>query len=204
MTADDLEGLVDHMMTTLIERLGADWLVPAGELTYSCWELIEHLAESLFFYAGQLVAVPEAIVGSYPYVERNDRPGGHEGTLFVDRDEGPAGLLRALNACSRIVVSLLRTAPSAHRARHMWGHADPEGFAAMSVVEIAVHVHDLASTIGIDWNPSPQLCALTLARLFPDVEVGNDPWATLLWATGRTALADRPRLDDWRWYSEPR
>ncbi|MEA3056345.1 MAG: hypothetical protein QOD30_1777, partial [Actinomycetota bacterium] len=43
-----------------------------------------------------------------------------------------------------------------------------------------------------------ELAAAVLARTFPWVETHPDdgPWRTLLWAFGRIALADRPRLDE--------
>ncbi|WP_328395274.1 hypothetical protein OHS70_08435 [Streptomyces sp. NBC_00390] len=37
-------------------------------------------------------------------------------------------------------------------------------------------------------------------RHFPHVAIDGDVWETLLWATGRTALPDRPQLTEWRWY----
>jgi len=42
-----------------------------------------------------------------------------------------------------------------------------------------------------------------LERLLPDVEPGDDPWAALLWATGRLELPGRPRRTDWGWTNSP-
>jgi len=47
------------------------------------------------------------------------------------------------------------------------------------------------------------LCRRVLERLLPDVEPGDDPWAALLWATGRLELPGRPRRTDWGWTNSP-
>jgi hypothetical protein len=35
------------------------------------------------------------------------------------------------------------------------------------------------------------------------VVVDDDPWRLLLWANGRIALGERPRLQRWRWHCAP-
>jgi len=71
------------------------------------------------------------------------------------------------------------------------------------VVETLVHTHDVASGLGLEWAPPADLCERALARLFPDAPPGGDRWQTLLWATGRAALPDRPRRETWRWDGTP-
>jgi hypothetical protein len=66
-----------------------------------------------------------------------------------------------------------------------------------------VHGHDIAEGLGVDLVPSARLCDRVLARLFPDAPADPDRWRTLLWATGRAELPDRPRLTEWRWYGSP-
>jgi hypothetical protein len=43
------------------------------------------------------------------------------------------------------------------RAYHTFGLSDPEGFAAMGIVEALVHTHDLAERLGLAWNPPADL-----------------------------------------------
>ncbi|MDQ3790225.1 MAG: VOC family protein, partial [Actinomycetota bacterium] len=57
--------------------------------------------------------------------------------------------------------------------------------------------------LGLPWHPPADLCDRVLARLFPEVELAGDLWRTLLWATGRTTLPDRPQRTEWRWHSAP-
>ncbi|MFD0060759.1 hypothetical protein [Streptomyces sp. NPDC056690] len=98
------------------------------------------------------------------------------------------------------MASVLRTAPSTTVSYHVFGPSGPEGFAAMAVVETLVHTHDIAQGLNRQWSPPRELCERVLRRLFPHVTICGDAWDNLLWATGRTALPDRPRLTEWRWY----
>lgn len=81
--------------------------------------------------------------------------------------------------------------------------SDPEGFAAVGIVEIPVRTHDLAEGLGLARVPPAELCSRVLARLFPDVPGTTEPWHTLLWATGRVELPGHPRRTTWRWYGAP-
>jgi hypothetical protein len=112
--------------------------------------------------------------------------------------------LLALEATGALLVAMVRTTPTTVRAHHGYGASDPEGFAAMGIVETLVHTHDLAAGLGLVWDPPADLCSRVLARLFPDAPSTTEPWPTLLWATGRGDLPDRPRLTTWRWYGAPR
>lgn len=109
-----------------------------------------------------------------------------------------------LEACGGLLTALVRTTPAQVRAYHSYVESDPEGFAAMGVVETLVHTHDVAEGLGLAWSPPAGLCARALGRLFPDAPGGPDPWLALLWATGRAELPGRPRLSSWRWYGKPR
>jgi Mycothiol maleylpyruvate isomerase N-terminal domain len=179
------------------------WGNPAGLLEWDCWETVEHMADDLFAYATQLTpATPE---GAYvPIATTATRPGGPESAIHVDRESGATSLLHALEACGALLAAMVAiTAPNT-RGWHPYGSSDPEGFAAMGVVETLVHAHDAAQGLRVPWEPPADLCARVLSRLFPDVPAVAPPWATLLWATGRADLPERARRDEWRWYGEPR
>jgi hypothetical protein len=74
----------------------------------------------------------------------------------------------------------------------------------MGVVEVLVHMRDVALGLDLAWEPPRELCARVLRRLFPDAPAGGDHWRTLLWATGRIALPGHDRLTSWRWQGAPR
>jgi len=130
-------------------------------------------ASDLIAYAGQLAARAQT-----EYVPFD---------IAVDRDADPADLLAVIQATGTMLAAVVRTTPAQVRAWHPFGLADPEGFAAMGIVETVVHTYDIATGLGLDWVPPRSLCAKTLARLFPTAPGNGDPWQVLLWATGRLA-----------------
>ncbi|GAA1364111.1 hypothetical protein [Streptomyces beijiangensis] len=207
VTADDIDLAVQLAIAVLREAPAEAWTAKAGSLEWDCWEVVEHLSDDLFTYATQLGIRTPAVVDWLPFLCESRRPGGPENAVHADRVGGPAGLLQVLEASSALLVAMVRTTPAEVRSFHSFGASDPEGFAAMGVVETLVHTHDLADGLGLVWNPPADLCARVLARLFPyasDVPDGTDPWLTLLWATGRAELPGHPRLTKWRWDGTPR
>ncbi|MDP9841314.1 hypothetical protein [Streptosporangium lutulentum] len=204
MTADDLDWAVRLAVGALREASPAAWDGKAGSLEWDCWETVEHLSDDLFAYAAQLGLRTPPLDGYVPFAVERRRPGGPANTVHADRAAGPAGLLQVLEASGALLVAMVSTTPSQVRAHHVFGASDPEGFAAMGIVETLVHTHDLAKGLGLTWNPPAELCSRVLTRLFPDAPRTTDPWSTLLWATGRAELPGHPRLTTWRWYGEPR
>jgi hypothetical protein len=166
--------------------LDRDWSVAAGDLAWSCRQTAGHIADDLFSYASQVVARPE---DGYLPVE-----------AALDPMATPEGLLRCIVMCGELLRLAVSAAPATARAWHPHGTSDPDGFAAMGITETLVHTYDITRGLGLGWAPPAGPSAAVLARLFPQAPRG-DPSAVLLWCTGRTALADRPRLTQWRWDS---
>ncbi|MEU3960283.1 maleylpyruvate isomerase N-terminal domain-containing protein [Streptomyces buecherae] len=204
VTADDLERAVRHAVATLRQAPAAAWESKAGTLEWDCWETVEHLSDDLFAYAAQLGPATPPLTSDVPFVWESRRPGGPANAIHADRAAGPDGLLQVLEASGALLVAMVRTKPPQVRAHHVFGASDPEGFAAMGLVETLVHTHDLAEGLGLDWTPPADVCARVLARLFPDAPRTTAPWPTLLWSTGRAELPDHPPLTTWRWYGAPR
>ncbi|MET7848994.1 hypothetical protein ABZT48_12330 [Streptomyces avermitilis] len=204
VTADDLDRAVQLAVGALRRAPSAAWDGNAGSLEWDCWETVEHLSDDLFAYAAQLGPRTPPLDGEVPFVWERRRPGGPANAVHADRAAGPAGLLQVLEACGALLVAMVRTMPPHTRAHHTFGTSDPEGFAAMGIVETLVHTHDLAEGLGLSWTPPADLCARVLARLFPHAPASTDPWPTLLWATGRAELPGHPRLTTWRWDGTPR
>ncbi|MEV6553479.1 hypothetical protein AB0M57_32990 [Streptomyces sp. NPDC051597] len=203
VTAADVEHAVRLSVTALRAGLAADWGARAGSLEWDCWETVEHLADDLFAYAAQLGPQQPPLDGEVPFLWEARRPGGPRNAVHADRAAGPAGLLTTLEACGALLTAMVRTASPDVRAHHTFGVSDPEGFAAMGIVETLLHTHDVAQGLGVTWAPPGGLCDRVLARLFRDVPADPDRWRVLLWATGRAELADLPRRESWRWYGEP-
>ncbi|MFE4588767.1 hypothetical protein [Streptomyces laurentii] len=204
VTADDLALAVRLALAALREAPPAAWEAKAGSLEWDRWETVEHLSDDLFAYAVQLGPAVPPMGGDVPFLWESRRTGGPANAIHADREAGPDGLLQVLDASGALLVAMVRTTPSSTRAHHVFGASDPEGFAAMGIVETLVHTYDLTQGLGLVWSPPADLCTRVLARLFPDAPETTDPWPTLLWATGRAALGERPRQTAWRWDGTPR
>ena len=199
---DLVVGLAADALSGVLER---DWRVPAGDLEWDCRETIEHMADDLFAYAGQLGPRRPPQDTHVPFAWQRNRPDGPALTIFTDEGASNAGLIQVFEASGRFLSSLATTVPPETRAFHIFGLGDPEGFAAMGVVEVLVHMRDVAAGLRIVWTPPEDLCDRVLHRLFPEAPTGTPRWETLLWATGRGELAGRERLGEkWRWYAAPR
>jgi len=199
VTADDVTLSV-RLAVDALDDVKDGWDAPAGEVTWTCWETAEHIADDLLCYATQLT---RSANDGYAQFTMTGREGGPQVAVSADPEGGPAGLLDIVDACGGLLAAAVRVAPPEARGYHPLGFADAEGFAAMGVVEVLVHTADIAAGLGVPWTPPADLCARVLVRLFPEVEVTGDPWRTLLWATGRGELPDRPLRTEWHWHSAP-
>ncbi|MEU6947020.1 DinB family protein [Streptomyces sp. NPDC046316] len=206
--ADDLQHAVRLSLAALrgaaSATTAAEWQRPAGGLTWSCWETVEHLADDLFAYAAQLGLDAPALGTEVPFLWERRREGGPANVTYADPKAGTAGLLQVLESCGALLTAVVRTVPADRRAYHCFGLSDAEGFAAMGIVETLVHTHDIATGLGVPFHPPAGLCGQVLTRLFPGAPTDTDRWATLLWATGRGELPARERLTSWRWFAAPR
>ncbi|SNT58981.1 hypothetical protein SAMN05421812_11199 [Asanoa hainanensis] len=203
VTPADVTTVVALLRATLRDVPDDAWDVPAGALTWTCWETIEHTADDLFAYAMQIGPSDPPTDTHVPAGWRYLREGGPALTIFVDRAAGTLGLLRVLDGCGAMLAGVVAGAPADRLSHHAYGISDPEGFAAMGVVETVVHAHDVATTLGLPWQPPAELCERVIERLFPDLPEHPDPWERLLWATGRIALPGHPLRDSWRWDGRP-
>ncbi|MFD0425832.1 VOC family protein [Streptomyces parvus] len=203
VTADDVTTAVRLAVDVLAKAPADRWETRAGSLEWTCWETAEHLGDDLFAYAVQLGPRTPPLDRDVPFRWTPDREGGPHNAVFADREAGPAGLLATLEASGALLASMVRTTPPGVRSYHGYGISDPEGFAAMGVVETLVHAHDIAEGLGLEWAPPAALCDRALARLFPEAPAGGDRWAVLLWATGRAELPGHPRRTAWRWDGRP-
>ena len=205
VSPDDVRLAVRLAVAALSGASDADWDALASGTEWDCWETVEHLSDGLFAYAAQLGPEKPPQDGFVPFAWSRTKPGGPPIALRADRAAGTAGLLQVFESCGVVLAAMVQTAPAQVRAFHGFGVSDPEGFAAMAVVEVLAHTHDIAGTLGVAWEPPAELCDRALVRLFPHAPEGTPRWQTLLWATGRAELPGHPRLgEDWRWFSAPR
>jgi hypothetical protein len=189
VTATQIRDATSEMQRALGFAADADWTTPAGDLDWSCWSTAGHVADDLFSYASQVIAQP---THGYLPIEAN-----------LDARATPAELLECVAMCGRLLGLAVSSAAPDARAYHPCGISDPEGFAAMGVVEVLVHTYDIASGLDLAWVPPHDLCSGVLDRLFPDAPAGS-PADVLLWCAGREPLDTVPRRATWRWDSSVR
>jgi hypothetical protein len=189
VTATQIRDATWQMQGALGDAADADWSVIAGDLDWSCWSTGGHIADDLFSYASQVIAQPRH---GYLPIEAT-----------IEARATPADLLESVVMCGGLLGLAVSSASPDARAYHPCGISDPEGFAAMGVLEVLVHTHDIASGLGVAWVPPDDLCSGVLDRLFPDAPAGS-PAAVLLWCTGRAPLGRLPRRTTWRWDSSVR
>lgn len=198
---NDVRILVRDLLDGIYELPPSSWDEMAGTLAWSRWETAEHLADDLLTYGARLAApgYPHDI----PFATSQRRAGAPDELVHAGRDSGPEGLAAVIEAAANLFVAVAEAASPDINPAHVFGRTGAEGFAAMSVVELIVHGHDLFTGTGVDWAPADATCGRVLARLFPDVDVDveNVEFDTLLWATGRLELPGRERRTDWRWYN---
>ena len=186
MTGDDLRA-AGAAVQELFARV-PDGAVPVPTLGTDAVGVAAHITSCLTWYATDLVA------------------GADEATAFElvrQPDASLAEVLIQLRAATEVLARVVDAAGPDERGFHDWGLADASGFAGMGCAELLLHAGDLADDQGLAWTPPPGLAAATRARLFPWAPADVDPWAALLWATGRGELPGRDPVTTWRWHCAP-
>lgn len=163
------------------------WQRVASPTFWTAARTVEHVTDALLFYCGQVA-------------RRADR---RLPVLRDGRNAPPSEHIDNVLTAASVLTALLRDLGSA-RAWHPSGSADASGWAGMAVTEILVHGVDAARGIGMYLALPADVCARTVARVFPWVDpTVAEPAALLLAVTGRFDLPGVPRDPDWWWQSAP-
>ncbi|MEQ4208935.1 hypothetical protein ABN028_21695 [Actinopolymorpha sp. B17G11] len=194
VTADDLDAVITCVDDSLRPAVDRNWTVRAGTLDWTCWSTAEHLGQCLAHYASQLAIRARTRYVRWAAGAMNDAP--------------PDGVLDFVTATGRILAMVVRASPPQVRTYHPYGMADPAASAGGGCVEALVHAHDIATGLGVDFAPPPDVCGRVVARMFPHHEsrlaqADVDPWTALRWLTGRVDAPGLPELSVWRWRSTP-
>src|SRR5689334_10495981 len=83
VTADDVSVSVNLLRRAFADVPDSEWRVPAGDLSWSCWETLEHLVDDLFSYAIQVAASDPPRDDIVPFYYRSTRDGGPANSLFL-------------------------------------------------------------------------------------------------------------------------
>jgi hypothetical protein len=196
VTGEDLRRVVDGVLVHFALLPDDAWDRPALELAWTCRETAGHMMDDLGGYALQLS-------GSRPpqddYVELLEPPpqraGGPRIIFYPDPAAGTRGILRCLDAAAGLLCAVVAVADG-KRGYHPMGISDAAGFAAMGIVEVAVHAFDILASRQADYAADEAVCAKVLDRLFPEAVRTADAWPDLLASCGRTP---ETRGLPWRW-----
>ncbi|GAB3446730.1 hypothetical protein GCM10027517_29420 [Phycicoccus ginsengisoli] len=201
-TPEDLRVVVDTIMAGFARVPDDAWERPAHRLEWDCRDTAAHLMDDFAFYAMNL-ASREVHVDSYvPFLEPPPwREGSPPMFCWPDPDGGTAAIVRGVDATGGLLVAVTATAPPGHLGFHPSGNPDASGFAAIGIVEGALHAWDVLTAQDIPFEVDAGIAERVLHRVFPDVVPGADPWQDLLAATGRT---EETRGRPWRWDSSVR
>jgi hypothetical protein len=182
VTPQDVRETASSCRRTLRPLADLDWDAPAGELEWSCRATLVHVLSALLYYAVNLT-----LRSTEP------QPSGQ-----ADPSLPVAELLDALEGRAALLAVVCAAAPPEARGAHDWGMADATGFAALACDELLLHTSDIAAGLDASFDPTRELCARVLGRLFPWAPRDRDPWEALRWANGRGPMGERPRLTaDW-------
>ena len=166
-----------------------DWSRSANDLGWSCRQALDHISNTLVFYAAHLASEATSLL---PRI----RDGAEAATLPM--------LLISLETTAAILARVVEASPPTTRAFHPAGMADPSGFAAMGCDELLIHTNDIGKGLGARFAPPEDVCRAVLERLFPWAPEGLEAWETLLWANGRGELPGVARQDEnWYWHCAP-
>jgi hypothetical protein len=190
ITADDLLTASASSLQALEPLLdSARWDERAGELDWTCRRTLDHVADALSLYAGNLATRTQT-----------QRPRMRDGNPTQPL---PAMLATTATAAA-VLAAVARDAPPETRAYHPAGMADVSGFIAMGCAEVLIHTEDICIGLGGEYRGPDELTALVVARLFPWAPAHGDPWELLRWCMGRAPLPEHPRLaPDWWWQCAP-
>ncbi|MEU8708440.1 maleylpyruvate isomerase N-terminal domain-containing protein [Streptomyces sp. NPDC048565] len=187
---DELVSAAAQDGAALLEKCTGDWSRPAGDLSWSSLETVDHLSQAVVGYAALLVARP-----TDRYVALR---------LTMDPSAPADQIAESVRVGGTLLAQTLRVTDADARAFHPWGMGDGSAFAAAAVLELLVHSRDIAHGFGIAASLDDDLCTPVVERIFPGAPAGHRPSHTLLWCAGRTELPGLPRRTDWRWYGDVR
>ena len=173
----------------LSTALDQDWTRPVPDLEWDVASTVAHAAEGCLWYAIDLAA------------------GGAELDEAIEHEVVPTAppdqLIGALVTYAEVAAATIDGADRSALGFHPVGPADPSGFAGMACDELLIHTDDAARGLDRPFHVPSDLAEAVLRRLFPWVDPARDPWRALLWANGRIAMPERPRLTRWVWHCKP-
>ncbi|CAL8899801.1 hypothetical protein KVA01_03190 [Kocuria varians] len=158
-----------------------------------------HILDDLGSYAMQLSGV-HGHEGYTPLQEFAVTPGRPQGLFWPEESGGTQAILDCLDAVGGLLVAVVASVPADRIGWHPFGNPDRSGLAAMGIVELTVHTHDILAAHHRPYRAPDVVVHRAMNRIFADARRSGDVWHDLLRATGRTPDT---RGGSWRWDSSP-
>ena len=166
-----------------------DWGTTATGLEWDCRATLDHMVNAPLFHGTNLTMRSTKRLAGI-------RAGNPSAAI--------PELIDQLEYAATILAQIATLAPAEARGFHPAGMADAQGFIALSCNEMLLHAHDIASALGLPFEPPAELSSLVLGRLFPWAPAGAAPWPTLLYVSARGLLPGRePVPPDWMSHPAP-
>lgn len=185
--------VADELTQTLSSTDRLDWEIKTPDLDWTQSQTAIHTMRACLEYSYQVVG------------QRIDT---YQPILFEKKDKAiPGEYFKMISTAANILEKVVCASSPSDRAWHAYGVSDSIGFAAMGVVEVAVHTYDLAKGFGIDFTPNNLAAEFAINRIFsgtieyPKFESYGQ---LLLWLAGRIELSGEPRRIGWKWNGVPR
>lgn len=182
-TVDDFEALADLVIASWAAGADRDWGAPAGTLEWTCLFTADHTIDCVFSYA---LFLASRKTDWYP----------NFGELHANEGAGPADMVEGLRAVCNMLSATIRCAPPDVQAV-IWlkpsvATGSPQDFASRGALELILHAQDVASGLGLAFEPPHELCRrlwrATLERTHTgSQDATDDAWADLLVRSGRPA-----------------
>jgi hypothetical protein len=180
----DIVRAAEYVRGALDPAIGMDWSVPAGRLEWDCDFTITHMTGACVKYTVYLASRATRFIA-----------------FRIDkwRDTTQTEQLDAIVGVAHALANVASGTPAGSRAYHNNGMFDAEGYVAMACSEMLVHGHDVATGLGLHFEPPDDLCGAMVGRLTPWLAGDEPAWRTFLWHTGRLDLPGREPHDDDTW-----
>jgi len=174
---------------TLRPAAGRDWTIKATNMDWDCRATVDHMVSAPLFHGTNLAMRSTSRLAGL-------RSGNPSASI--------ADLIDQLEYSATILSHIAIAAPPDVRGFHPGGMANAQGFVALSSNEMLLHTHDIASAMGLPFEPPAELASLVVRRLFPWAPADVGPWPALLWVSGRGQLPGRePVGADWMSHPAP-
>ncbi len=179
MTGDEFAQMFDSAVVALGQLVDADWTERAGTLDWTCWETVDHMIDCVFSYAMQVGAGAEQ--GFLPFTELHAQP-----------DATPADLVAGLRGVGAMFLGVVRGSRRDAKASDGVLALGLPQWSARAAYEICLHTFDVATGLGVAFEPPGELAKSILGSeglwMLDRNRAGTavDPWAGLLLGSGRS------------------